>query len=481
MEHPASPAPPNLISPPAEVLPEEQNRPGFRFPSWLISLVLHLALILVLAMVPLIEKMAVPFTISGALGTEDVTVPFEMSDMSNNARIESEINVAPDLDVESLVKMDVTTPTPVEPVLFGSLASKSTPEVSLSGRSGSLKASLLAAFGGTPGTEKAVEEGLAWLVKQQRSDGTWSLRGPYANGGTAENKSAATAMALIALAGAGHTHRDGTYRANVQRGLNAMIAMQDADGFFSADGPERQQMYAQGQCTIALCEIYGMSGDPALKIPAQRALEFAEESQSQEGGWRYQPREDSDTSVTGWFVMALMSGRMSGLSTDSRTLKGVDRFLDSVQSDNGSRYSYTDLSRPSYSMTAEGLLCREYLGWTRDDPRLVKGCELLAEQVISENIRERSYYFWYYATQTLHHFGGGPWEKWNIEMRVELPKLQIKEGKDRGSWPPQGDEHASSGGRLFATCFSIYCLEVYYRHLPLYGLTKKQSGSRPSP
>jgi hypothetical protein len=472
MEFSASPAPPNLISPPAEVLPEERIRQSFRLPSWLVSLLLHVALILVLAVVPFIEKMAVPFIISGTLGTEDVTVPFEISDMSNSAKFEGDINLAPSVDVESLVKIDLATQDPVEPVLFGALASKSAPELSLSGRSGSLKASLLAAYGGTPGTEKAVEEGLAWLVKQQRSDGTWSLRGPYTNGGTAENKSAATAMALLALAGAGHTHRDGTYRANVQRGLNSMLALQDADGFFATDAPDRQQMYAQGQCTIALCELYGMTGDQSLRVPAQRALEFAEKSQGGGGGRRYQPREDSDTSVTGWFVMALMSGRMAGLSTDNRTLKGVDRFLDSVQSDDGSRYSYTELSRPSFSMTAEGLLCREYLGWKRDDPRLIKGCELLAEQTITGSIHERSYYYWYYATQTLHHFGGSPWEKWNVVMREELPKLQAKDGKDRGSWPPQGDEHASSGGRLFATCFSIYCLEVYYRHLPLYGLSR---------
>jgi Squalene-hopene cyclase C-terminal domain len=473
MEFSASPAPSNLISPPAEVLPEERVQPGFRLPSWLVSLLLHVTLILVLALVPMIEEIAAPFTISGTLGTEDVTVPFEISDMSNNAKIDGEINLTPAVDVESLVKVDLTTQEPVEPALFGSLAAKTTPEMSLSGRSGSLKASLLAAYGGTAGTEKAVEEGLAWLVKQQRSDGTWSLRGPYSNGGTTENKSAATAMALLALVGAGNTHRDGKYQTNVHRGLNAMIAMQDADGFFAGDAHERQQMYAQGQCTIAICEIFGMTSDSSLKDRAQRALEFAERSQSREGGWRYQPREDSDTSVTGWFVMALMSGRMAGLSTDNRTLKGVDRFLDSVQSDNGSRYSYTELSRPSFSMTAEGLLCREYLGWGRDDPRLIRGCELLAEQTINENVRERSYYYWYYATQTLHHFGGSPWEKWNVAMRKELPKLQVNDGKDRGSWPPQGDEHASSGGRLFATCFSIYCLEVYYRHLPLYGFSKR--------
>jgi hypothetical protein len=438
----------------------------------LVSLLLHVALILTLALVPLAKDFSIPFVISGTLGTQELTVPFEISDMSHAAVMDSELTLAPSLDVDSLIDVDSISKDTVEPSMLGAIASKSASELSLTGRSGSLKESLLAAFGGTPGTEKAVADGLAWLVKQQRSDGSWSLRGPYANGGLSENKSAATAMALIALAGAGHTHVKGTYQENVERGLNALLALQDADGFFASDAPERQQMYGQGQCTIALCELYGMTDDKKLKASAERALEFVEKSQSREGGWRYRPREDSDTSVTGWFVMALMSGRMAGLSTDNRILQGVDRFLDSVQSEGGSQYAYTELSRPSFSMTAEGLLCREYLGWRREDPRLIRGCELLASQLIGQDIRERSYYYWYYATQTLHHFGGAPWKTWNEAMRVELPKLQLQEGKDRGSWPPQGDEHASSGGRLFATCFSLYCLEVYYRHLPLYGLPR---------
>ncbi len=217
-----------------------------------------------------------------------------------------------------------------------------------------------------------------------------------------------------------------------------------------------------------------MTSDEELRKPLRLAIEFAEQSQSREGGWRYVPREDSDTSVTGWYVMALMSGGMAGMSTDPKVLAKIGAFLDSVQSENGTRYAYTSLSNrlPSFSMTAEGLLCREYLGWKQDDPRLIQGCQNLCQQLVTAQPGGRSYYYWYYATQTLHHFGGEPWQIWNEAMRTELPKLQILEGKERGSWPPQGDDHSSAGGRLYATCFAIYCLEVYYRHLPLYGLKK---------
>ncbi|MCI0491496.1 MAG: hypothetical protein L0Z07_01005, partial [Planctomycetes bacterium] len=63
---------------------------------------------------------------------------------------------------------------------------------------------------------------------------------------------------------------------------------------------------------------------------------------------------------------------------------------------------------------------------------------------------------------------GQAWQTWNGEMRSLLPEQQVKRGAERGSWDPRGDRWGSYGGRLYVTCLSLYILEVYYRHLPLY-------------
>ena len=84
------------------------------------------------------------------------------------------------------------------------------------------------------------------------------------------------------------------------------------------------------------------------------------------------------------------------------------------------------------------------------------------------DLRDADVYYWYYATQVLHHFGGSPWRLWNEKMREDLPKAQVKSGKESGSWAPQKDSWGRNHGRLYTTCLSIYCLEVYYRHMPLY-------------
>jgi hypothetical protein len=122
-------------------------------------------------------------------------------------------------------------------------------------------------------------------------------------------------------------------------------------------------------------------------------------------------------------------------------------------------------------MTAEGLLCRQYLGWEQNDPRLRKGVQVLVTQPI--NYSQTDVYYWYYATQVCHHQEGSAWTAWNAVMREEVPKAQVKDGQERGSWGPRTDQWGSLGGRLYTTCLSTYMLEVYYRHLPIYSYRKK--------
>ena len=210
-----------------------------------------------------------------------------------------------------------------------------------------------------------------------------------------------------------------------------------------------------------------MTRDSWLRPYAQKAIDFAEKSQSEQGGWRYEPNFDSDTSMTGWYVMALESGRAADLEVNVSVLNRVMLFLDDVASYDGAAYGYQINRGASSAMTAEGLLCRQYIGWKRNHPPLVRGVDALLQDA-PFNMRDRDVYYWYYATQVLHHFGGSPWRRWNDVMKVELPKAQVKTGRESGSWAPQLDRWGKNSGRLYTTCLSLYCLEVYYRHMPLY-------------
>jgi len=281
--------------------------------------------------------------------------------------------------------------------------------------------------------------------------------------------------------GAGNTHQTGAYQPNVLRGLNYLLKLEDQNGYFAAKATSIQRTYAQAQGTIALCELFGMTGDPKLREPAERAVGWAIRAQDAGGGWRYEPNQTGDTSVTGWYVMALISARMAGLDVPSDKLDQIHQFLDTVQrkdgvrgqSPEGDQYAYQATSQAKISMTAEGMLCRMYLGWKTNDPRILQGAAKLVQQPIVQGIQGRDYYYWYYATNALHHAGGSNWRKWNDVMKVALPEMQIKTGRERGSWPAEGDPHGGAGGRLYSTVLSILCLEAYYRHMPLSEMANK--------
>ena len=50
-----------------------------------------------------------------------------------------------------------------------------------------------------------------------------------------------------------------------------------------------------------------------------------------------------------------------------------------------------------------------------------------------------------------------------------LISTQEKTGHAKGSWVMKGDHSAERGGRLYCTSMATMILEVYYRHMPIYG------------
>lgn len=449
-------------------------------PSWLISTLIHIVLILVFGLLVIrrgddgvITILSEPPTFAEELGEqieEHVLTSDPESVEPEEVRVES---VLPEVDDPFAAPPDL----PPLPDGLNPISDIQAPAIGLAlkGRSEGRKQALLRAYGGNRQTEQAVMDALRWLSRQQQKDGSWSLKGPYDDGGMAENTAAATAMALLAYQGAGYTHtRKTEFQSNVGGGIKYLLSLQNGQGLFSAEGGSNQLFYTQAQCTIAVCELYAMSSDTSLRDPAQRAVQYLVQTQYPDGGWRYGGTADGgDMSVTGWVVMALQSARMGGLEVPQETLDRIGKFLDSVSGDGGITYSYQPGMDPTETMTAEGLLCRQYLGWPQDEPRLVEGCKLLLSRL--PVMAQRDVYYWYYATQTLHHMEGDYWTRWNDAQRDMLVKAQQQTGAERGSWHPRRptqDRWANYGGRLYVTCLSTYILEVYYRHLPIYS-TKK--------
>ena len=474
-------------------------------PSWLLSLVVHFILLIFLALlvsqIPISQNLEIILQPQSEVEEEKI---FDFHEGNPNEMITPIIGndpIPPDVppvwtpDDNPETQDPKTDPPPTtDPTNIGiNGINPLTDDITLSfeNRQGAGKRTAMQHGGGDESTEYAVLLGLKWLSRQQQPNGSWSLRGPYRDGReiAGDNRIAATGMALLAFQGRGDTCERGEFTANVKKGWTWLLQQQDEDGCFYKEDSSTpdHRFYTHGICTIAICELYAMTRDPEVRVKlresAQLAVDYCIKTQSKTGGWKYHVGRDlSDVSVTGWIVMALQSARMAGLTVPQKTLDNVTAFLDSIAREGGSRYPYEEgRTEPTVSMTAEALLCRQYLGWKWNDPRLADGVKWLTRD---ENLvcftakdadgrpRTRDVYYWYYATQVMHHYRGEQWKTWNDVMKQQMCENQVRRKGDReeGSWDPflPSRDKWSEEGRFYVTCLSIYILEVYYRHLPLY-------------
>lgn len=446
----------------------------------LISLGLHLVVAFVLAMVMLrTPAVEIPPEILGGWLTPRRAPPPKQTAPREPIRIES-IAIAATPVAKPAAKPKPAPPAPA-PVVTRKPEEVDVQQT-LAGRQPASREILVKRFGGNEQTEKAVSLGLAWLVRQQKSDGHWELHQGYPNAGSPSLKTStgATSLAMLALLGAGHTHREGPFQQNLQKGLTWLRRVQKPNGDLhdSAELGRQTSFYAHGQATIVLCEAFAITRDPELQEPAQRALQFLYDSQHPvTGGWKYRPHSEGDLSVFGWQLMAIQSARMAGLDVPQEVLDRAALFLDQVAESHGARYRYeANPELPiTLAMTAEGLLCRQFLGWQPEHPALRSGVEFLLQEkhLPRWSSGSRNVYAWYYATQVLHNVQGPAWDAWNQVLRSSLLDSQVKRGPQSGSWHPTQpagapQEYAAAGGRLYVTSMCVLMLEVYYRHLPLY-------------
>jgi hypothetical protein len=349
-----------------------------------------------------------------------------------------------------------------------------------------------------PKTEQSVEQGLRFLARVQGADGRWSLH-TWGEGfpefsrelPTLRSDTAATGLALLAFLGAGYHHQDDEYGEVVARGVEFLLRNQDENGnlFVMEDELSNRSVafYSHAIATLALTESYGMTQDPALREPTSRALRYISQTQHPEwGGWRYAVGVSSDTSVSGWMLLALRGGELSGIPVPAKTYEGIDRWLDAAQESDESPHLFrynpfapnTESQRhgrqPTQTMTSVGLLMRLMRGYDRDGPVLQQGADYLLQNPPSHGTRgnrQRDTYYWYYATQFMFYVGGNHWQQWNARLHPLLVGDQVAQGDLAGSWDPLWpvpDRWGAQAGRLYVTTMNLLSLEVYYRHLPLY-------------
>ncbi len=346
-------------------------------------------------------------------------------------------------------------------------------------RVGERRAAAALARGGSEATERAVQAGLGWLAAAQSADGRWeaarhgagierTAEGRERRGVGGRTDHGVTGLALLAMLGAGNTHRDGPHASTVDRGIRFLVGRQQADGSFAGDAEFFAALYCHGMATIAVAECLAITGDESLRPAVDRAVAHTLAMQHpRTGGWRYAAGDRGDTSQCGWQVMVLATARNAGLGGFDAAEARARTFLQSVASGAaGGLAAYRAGERSSVAMTAEALYCRLVLGASPAAPATAEALAFIAAS--PPTAATANAYTWYYATVASFHAGGPQWDRWNAQLQATLVSMQRRDGGPLdGSWDPD-PVWGGHGGRVYSTALSAMTLEVYYRHQPLH-------------
>jgi hypothetical protein len=328
---------------------------------------------------------------------------------------------------------------------------------------------VMAKLGGTPDTEKAVDRALAWLAQNQETNGWWSIE---RHGGQAGHDVGATAFALLTFLGRSELpNRAGPYRLVVSNAVNVLVRhMNYLTGDLRGIRPLQNGMYDHAIGSLALAEAYGLTKDETLYLPAQSVIDFLVDAQNREdGGWRYQPRQEADLSVSGWAIMALKSAELSGLRVPKGTFDGIRKWLRTCAGgDNQGLYDYQPGHRMnSMAMLATGYFCSQLMGLSPNTPRAFESVAVIRKKGLTVD----DIYYGYYGTLASYQNQGPLWREWRKQLHEGLLAAQAPDG----SWTFRGG-HAGAMSRVICTSLAALCLQAHYRYTPLYGL-----GYNPAP
>ena len=330
----------------------------------------------------------------------------------------------------------------------------------------------------------ACRRALRWLVKQQLSDGSFSMPVVGDDGKKpteeqrkkARNRMGLTGLAAMALLG--HVRYDLTdeFEPALDRALASLLAAQRKDGAFS------DNLYEHSICTLVLVDADRLLHRGSVKPSGTAALAWLQRAQNADGGWRYTPRSpQSDVSVTGWALQALLHGekgdyevrqaeedaaREKGETPRPRLQPSIEMafaYLDRMTDPVTWKVGYTMPGQGSDTMTAAALFCRLRYGQGIDDDRVLRAADLVVRNPVGPTWKESAYGL-FYASDAMSRLGGDYWKKWAPALKKHLLGTQIKEGDAAGAWPSAGDRWGRDAGAIFVVSLNAVSLENFFEH-----------------
>ena len=267
------------------------------------------------------------------------------------------------------------------------------------------------------------------LLRRQNEDGSWGAMTELFEGRDWSRQDA-TAMVLLSFLGAGYSplSKDRLGDLPVGDAIRAGIAWLDVHPPADAGGT--------ALVALALSEAAGLTGDPAMKESADRALARLTAWQCGDGRW------DGDAVAARFSTMALASARIGDIpQLPALTGRAAARLRDSLA------------AGPDPDAAIQLLwLTREISDENRESVR--EACRAAPPAADAP-----AYIRWYFDTVALFQVDGPKgeaWKTWSLAIREVIIPSQGREG----TWPGGGGPTTSA----VRDSLAVMTMEIYYRY-----------------
>jgi len=307
--------------------------------------------------------------------------------------------------------------------------------------------------------DPAIENALDYLARVQREDGSYPRQFGDSTG--------IPALAGMAFLSKGHLPTEGVHAETVRRSIDFVLDNQKGDGLFEKGHAGSGPMYAHNIATLFLSEVSGMvDPDRQERIaealpPALRLILKAQQvpkSRGDQGGWRYHPgSRDSDTSCSGWALMALRSAKLNGAAVPDESIEEAVAYLLRHHDPEKGTFGYRGTSDHAISLTGMGLLCLELCG-QHGTPATERAAEYVRRTFRDLPGNRHDTYGIYYNAQAMFQMGGRYWG----EFGPWLYEFYLERQQQDGSW------NSRQAGEVYGTSMMVLAFTVPYRQLPIY-------------
>lgn len=339
--------------------------------------------------------------------------------------------------------------------------------------------------------DQSVDRALAWLARQQRSDGSFPT---IANG-----QPGVTSLCVMAFLVQGHAPGEGRYGRVIERAADYAIACQKDNGLVALAAPNSRYVtravpasagstacYNHAISALMLSELYGMSNEPhsrrlreaiALALKATIAIQrFPKVLPENRDGWRYVNDAgplDSDLSVTGWQLMFMRSARNAGFAVPADRIDGAVAYVRRCYDAQAGLFCYsTNLGARSRGMAGAGILALAHAGQHNSPEAQAAGQWVLAHQFDQYNgvgqgggwENDRYHYGLFNCCQGMYQLNGRYWQ----EFFPRVVEALLANQRGDGSWEAESCRRDAQYGNAYTMALAVLSLGASNELLPIF-------------